>query len=144
MIENINEFLGSVARTELGKAARRSARTVWHAHLTAMQTTRQEAGKVFNAALQQGQKMGARGRDQAEGVVEDLAGAADERIADIEQAVQKGMNRVIERVGLPTARDVNALSRRVDALAAKVESRRRPKKKAARRAPRRAKTQRAA
>lgn len=136
MIENINGLLGTVARTDLGKAARRSARTIWHAHLSAMQTTRHEAGKMLDVALEQGQKFGARGRNRAENVVENLAGAADERLTTIEEAFQTGVSRVIHRIGLPTANDVNALSRRVDALAAKVGPRR--TKKPARRAARRA------
>lgn len=136
MIENINEFLGNVARTDLGKAARRSARTIWHAHLSAMQTTRHEAGKVLGVALDRSQKLRASGRNRAEAVVEDLAGAADERLATIEEALQKGVSQVIHRIGLPTAKDVNALSRRVDALAAKVGPRR--AKKPVRRTTRRA------
>jgi len=135
MIENINEFLGNMAHTDLGKAARRSARAVWNAHKSAFETTRHEAGKVFGVALEQGQKFTARGRNKAEGVVEDLAGAADDRLTTIEQAVQQGVSRVIHRIGLPTAKDVNALSRRVEALAARVDARRAPK---ARKAPRRA------
>jgi len=135
MIENINEFLGNMAHTDLGKAARRSARTVWNAHKSAFETTRHEAGKVLGVAFEQGQKFTARGRNKAEGVVEDLAGAADDRLTTIEQAVQQGVSRVIHRIGLPTAKDVNALSRRVEALAARVDARRAPK---ARKAPRRA------
>jgi hypothetical protein len=99
MIDNINEFLGNVARTELGRAARRSARTIWHAHLDAMQTTRHEAGKVLVLALEQGQKFGTRGRNRAEGVVENLAGAADERIATIEQALQSSSVSACRRPG---------------------------------------------
>ncbi|MGQ0384410.1 MAG: phasin family protein [Gammaproteobacteria bacterium] len=136
MIENLNEFLGTVARTDLGKAARRSARTIWNAHLSAFETTRNEAGKVLGAALEQGQKYGVRGRSTAEGVVENLAGVADERLSTLEQAFQQGVSRVIRRIGLPTAKDVNALSRRVDALTAKFVTR--TAKKSARRAPRRA------
>lgn len=136
MIENINEFLGNMAHTDLGKAARRSARTVWNAHKSAFETTRHEAGKVLGAALEQGQKFTVRGRSKAEGVVEDLAGAADERLSTIEQAVQQGVSRVIHRIGLPTAKDVNALSRRVEALAARVGTRK--PRKAPRRASRRA------
>jgi poly(hydroxyalkanoate) granule-associated protein len=136
MIENLNEFLGTVARTDLGKAARRSARTIWNAHLAALETTRHEAGKVFGAAMEQGQKYTVRGRNTAEGVVENLAGVADERLATLEQAFQQGVSRVIHRIGLPTAKDVNALSRRVDVLAARVEARaaRKPARRATRRA----------
>jgi poly(hydroxyalkanoate) granule-associated protein len=133
MIENINEFLGTVARTELGKTARRSARTIWNAHVNAFETTRDEAGKVLGAALEQGQKATLRGRSTAEGMVENLAGVADERFATIEEAFQQGVSRVIRRIGLPTAKDVHALTRRVDALAAKVEARaaKKPRRRAA-------------
>ncbi|MGE0467745.1 MAG: phasin family protein [Steroidobacteraceae bacterium] len=140
MIQNINEFLGTVAHTDLGKAARRSARTIWHAHRVAFETTRHEAGKVFGIALDQSQKLNqklnARSRNTMDNVVENLAGAADEQISTLEQALQQGMNRVIHRIGLPTAKDVNALSRRVDALSAKVKVR--SPKKATRRSSRRA------
>ena len=120
MIENVNQFLGAVARTDLGKAARRSARTVWNAHRTAFETTRQEAGKVLGLAIDEGQKLDARRRKSMNGVVENLAGAADQRLSTLEQAFQKKMTRAIRRIGLPTAGEVEALSRRVDALSARV------------------------
>jgi hypothetical protein len=60
MITNVNEFLGTVAETELAKAARRSARTIWHAHRAAFETTRVEAGKVISLAIGEGQKLAAR------------------------------------------------------------------------------------
>lgn len=128
MIENINGFLGNVARTNLGKAARRSAGTIWNAHLAAFETTRQEAGKVLEVAIRESRKISERSRGKADNVVENLAGAADDQLSAIEQAVQKGVSRVIHRIGLPTAKDVNALSRRVETLAEKVKVRARATK----------------
>ena len=136
MIENFNTFLGNVAKTDLGKAARRSARTIWNAHLAAFETTRHEAGKVFGVALDESQKISKRGRHVADSMVDNLAGVADEQLTTIEHSLQHGMSRVIRRIGLPTARDVNSLSRRVDALTARVEAR--AAKKSKRRATRRA------
>jgi len=49
---------------------------------------------------------------------------------------QHGVSRAIRRIGLPTAKDVTALSRRVDALAVKVKAR--AAKKPARRMAKRA------
>lgn len=129
MIQNINGFLGSVAQTNLGKAARRSAGTILNAHLDAFRTTRQEAGKVMGIAIKESQKIRERARSKADGVVENLAGAADDQLSAIEQ----GVSRVIRRIGLPTAKDVSALSRRIEALATQVEVRARKVKKAARR-----------
>lgn len=123
MIGNVNEFLGTVARSDLGKAARRSARTIWNAHRAAFETTREEAGKVFGLAVEQGQKLNERGRGTVERVVGNLAGEADERISSIEKAMQQRASRVIRRIGLPTADEVKALSRRVDALSAKARVR---------------------
>ena len=60
MIDNVSQFIDSVARTELGKAARRSAQTIWNAHRAAFVTTRHEAGKVLVLALDEGQKFIAR------------------------------------------------------------------------------------
>ena len=57
MIDNVNQFLGSVAESELARTARRSARTIWHAHLAALETTRVEAGKLITAAIGEGRKL---------------------------------------------------------------------------------------
>ena len=132
MIQNIDEFIGSVAQSHLGKAARRSAGTILNAHREAFETTRHEAGKVFDLAIKESQKFRARARTRADGVVEELAGAADDQLSAFEQVLQRRVSRVIERIGLPTAKDVNALARRIEVLAKKVEARSRAKKKAAR------------
>jgi polyhydroxyalkanoate synthesis regulator phasin len=104
-------------------------KTILNAHIAAFETTRQEAGKVIELAIKKSQKLRERARDQADGVVENLAGAADDQLTAFEQ----GMSRMIRRIGLPTAKDVNALTRRVEALATKVEARARNVKKAGRR-----------
>jgi hypothetical protein len=60
MIDNVNQFLGTVAGTELAKTARRSARTIWNAHRSAFETTRVEAGKVIGVAIDETQKFAVR------------------------------------------------------------------------------------
>ncbi len=104
-------------------------KTILNAHIAAFETTRQEAGKVIELAIKKSQKFSERARNQADGVVENLAGAADDQLSAFEQ----GVSRMIRRIGLPTAKDVNALTRRVEALATKVEARARNVKKAGRR-----------
>jgi polyhydroxyalkanoate synthesis regulator phasin len=104
-------------------------KTILNAHIAAFETTRHEAGKVIELALKRGQKFSERARNQADGMVENLAGVADEQLT----AFELGVSRAIRRIGLPTAKDVNALTRRVEALAKKVEARTRPVKKGGRR-----------
>lgn len=60
MLADVNQFLGTVAETELAKTARRSARTIWNAHCAAFETTRDEAGKVIRLAIDEGQKLARR------------------------------------------------------------------------------------
>mgnify|MGYP001224160595 FL=1 len=104
-------------------------KTILNAHVAAFETTRREAGKVIELAIRKSQKLRERARNQADGVVENLAGAADDQLTAFEQ----GVSRMIRRIGLPTAKDVNALTRRVEALATQVEARTRHVKKAGRR-----------
>ena len=111
-------------------------KNILNAHRKAFETTRHEAGKVLAFAIEQGQKLTSQGRVQADTVVENFAGAADEQLAAFELAFQHGVSRAIRRIGLPTAKDVTALSRRVDALAVKVKAR--ATKKPARRMAKRA------
>ncbi|MEX2150619.1 MAG: phasin family protein [Steroidobacteraceae bacterium] len=136
MVENFNNFLDSVTQSGLGKAARKSARTIWNAQRAAFETTRHEAGKVLGVAIDESQRLSTRVLDHREDMIENLAGVADEQLTTIEHSLQQGMSRVIRRIGLPTAKDVNSLSRRVDALTARVNSRTalKPKRRATRRA----------
>ena len=60
MIENVNQFLGSVAGSELARTARHAARTIWNAHLAALETTRVEAGKVITLAIGEGRRLARR------------------------------------------------------------------------------------
>jgi hypothetical protein len=60
MIDNVSQFLGTVAGTELAKAARRSARTIWNAHRAAFETTRVETGNVLTLAIGEGRKLAGR------------------------------------------------------------------------------------
>lgn len=62
MIANVNQFLGTVTESELARTARHSARTIFNAHLAALETTRVEAGKLFAVAIGEGKKLARRAR----------------------------------------------------------------------------------
>ncbi len=104
-------------------------KTILNAHIAAFETTRREAGKVLELAIKNSRKFRERAMNRTDGVVENLAGVADDQLTALEQ----GVSRMIHRIGLPTAKDVNALTRRVEALAMKVEARARHTKKSSRR-----------
>ena len=143
MIENVNTMINEIKASELGKATRKSAQVIWKANMSAWTTTRDELGKVVEAAIKESNKLTRRSRVRTEEVVENLSDVANERVSEVEKRFQKGVNKVIHDIGLPTADEVEKLSRKVDRLSKEVQAkgaakRRTPRKKVARRATRRA------
>ncbi len=141
MIENVNTFINGLKTSEVGKATRRSAQVIYKANMVAWNTTRDEIGKVFGVVVKEGEKFTRKSRSTAEGVVENVADAATDRVQTVEKAFQKRVNKVIHEIGLPTADEVDRLSRRVTQLSKKVEAktaararRKAPAKRSARRA----------
>jgi len=144
MIENVNAVINEIKGSEFGKATRKSAQVIWKANMNAFTTTRDELGKVVGLALKASEKLSRRSRARTEEVVESLSDVANERVTEVEKRFQKGVNKVIHDIGLPTADEVEKLSRKVDRLSKEVQlkgaaKRRTPRKKAvAKRATRRA------
>jgi polyhydroxyalkanoate synthesis regulator phasin len=58
-------------------------------------------------------------------------------VNEVNERFQEGMNRVIHGIGLPTADEVEKLSRKVDRLSREVKVKAKTKTAAKRRAPRR-------
>ena len=143
MIDNMNAMINEIKGSELGKTARKSAQVIWKANIGAWNTTRTELGKVVNVAIKESEKLTRRSRARTEEVVDTLSDVANERVAKAEKTLQKGVNKVIHDIGLPTSYEVQKLSRKVDRLSKEVEAksapkRRVPRKKAAKRTTRRA------
>lgn len=142
MIENVNTFISGLKSSEVGKATRRSAQVILKANIAAWTTTRDEIGKVVGVVVREGEKLTRKSRATAEDVVESVAEVAADRVETAEKALHKRVNKVIHNIGLPTADEVDRLSRRVELLSKKVEARTaargkrtgRPAKRATRRA----------
>jgi polyhydroxyalkanoate synthesis regulator phasin len=132
MIDNI---ISELKTSELGKATRKSAQVILKANMNAWTTTRTEVGKVVQLALRQSRQIGRKSRNATEEAVENLSDAANERVARVERRFQDGVNKVIHEIGLPTAAEVDKLSKKVNRLSKEVETkaaakRRTPRKKA--------------
>ena len=131
MIDNVNAVINEIKASEVGKATRKSAQVIWKANMNAWTTTRDELNKVVTLAFKQGEKFTRRSRARTEEVVENLSDAANERVEKVEKRFQKGVNKVIHDIGLPTADEVEKLSRKVDRLSKEVQSKSAPKRRAA-------------
>ena len=131
MIDNVNAVINEIKTSEFGKATRKSAQAIWKANMNAWTTTRNELNKVVTLAFKQGGKFTRRSRASAEEAVENLSDAANERVEKVEKRFQQGMNKVIHDIGLPTADEVEKLSRKVDRLSKEVQAKSTPKRRAA-------------
>lgn len=123
--------LGSLQGGALAAAVKDSAHQIWLAGLGAFSKAQAERGKVFEALVDEGRQLQQRTQGVAEDKINEVSGrmsAVADRVgaragrnwdkleAIFEQRTAKAMNKL----GVPTARDVEALARRVDALAAAV------------------------
>lgn len=133
MIDNVNAMINEIKASEFGKATRKSAHAIWKANLNALTTTRDELNKVVTLAIRESGKFTRRSRARTESVVENLSDAANERAARVERRFQQGVNKVIHDIGLPTAGEVEKLSRKVERLSKEVETRTTAKRRAPRR-----------
>ncbi len=144
MIDNVNTFINELKTSEFGKATRKSAQVIWKANMNAFETTRDEIGKVVNLAVRESSKLTRKSRARTEKVVGGLQDVAEERVGEMEQRFQKGMTKVIHDIGLPTADEVEKLSRRVDRLQKEVKATATKPVRRAKRATKRATKRRAA
>ncbi len=115
-----------------------SARDIWLAGLGAFSFAQQESGKLieqgnklFEKLVSEGSKLEKKTRNLAEDAVGDIRGGMESRVDSVrQQAVdnwdklenifEDRVARVLGRLGVPTADDVNKLSARVQKLSRQV------------------------
>ncbi len=115
-----------------------SARDIWLAGLGAFSFAQQEGGKLieqgnklFEKLVSEGTKLEKKTRDLAEDAVGDIKGGVGSRVDSVRQQAADNWDklenifedrvaRVLGRLGVPTADDVNKLSARVQKLSRQV------------------------
>lgn len=117
--------------SQLASSVKESAHHIWLAGMGAFSKAQEEGGKVFEALVKEGLSLQKKTQGIAEekinevtgrmsamaGTVSAKAGQNWDKLESIfEQRTAKAMNKL----GVPTAKDVDALAKRVDALAAAV------------------------
>lgn len=124
--------------TKLAAPVVESARDIWLAGLGAFSFAQQESGKLieqgnklFERLVSEGNKLEKKTRDIAGGAVGDLKGGVGTRVDSVRQQAADNWDklenifedrvaRVLGRLGVPTADDVNKLSARVQKLSRQV------------------------
>lgn len=125
----------SAADNKLLQSVRESAQQIWQAGLGAFAKAQQEGTKVFEALVKEGEGLSKKTRAIAEGKIAEVTGtvskaatqfssraqaSATETWDKLEQVFEDRVARSLNRLGVPTQRDVQALSKRVEELTSKV------------------------
>jgi polyhydroxyalkanoate synthesis regulator phasin len=96
----------------LTRAVAQSGHEIWLAGLGAFSAARKEGSKLFDLLVQEGR---ARSRALTAGGVQISAQATDS-LGKLEKIFEERVAKTLKGIGVPTARDVSQLSRRVAQL----------------------------
>lgn len=126
----------------LSAAVRESAQQIWLAGLGAFAKAQEEGGKAFDVLVQEGLSLQRKTQAVAEERIAEASGRVNElaqeltskavgRLDKIESMVEERVSSALKRLGVPSAREVQALMEQVHALNAQVMGMARPSAKAA-------------
>lgn len=129
--------------SKLIQAVRESAQEIWQAGLGAFAKAQQEGSKVFDVLVKEGEGLSKKTRGMAEGKINEVTGnvnkvtgnvskaasqfsskaqaSATEAWDKLEQVFEDRVARALNRLGVPTQRDVQTLAKRVEDLNASVQ-----------------------
>ena len=110
-----------------------SARDIWLAGLGAFARTQEQGGKFYDGLVKEGEKFQQETRkgidekvveirDQVESSVKSARENASGRIVKLENLFDDRVARVLGRLGIPTAEDIQLLTRRVQQLSKEVKA----------------------
>jgi len=140
---------GGLLEGELAKSVKESAQQIWLAGMGAFAKAQEEGGKVFETLVKEGLSLQKRTQGLAEEKISEVTGKmtamadtvtakAGQNWDKLEAIFEARTAKAMAKLGVPTAKDVEALAKRVDALAATVAKLNKgavPAKKAAAKAP---------
>ena len=99
--------------TNLTRAVAQSGHEIWLAGLGAFSTARKEGNKLFDLLVQEGRT---RSRALSSGGVQQFRAQATDSFGKLEKMFEERLAKTLKGIGVPTARDVSQLSRRVAEL----------------------------
>ena len=142
---------------QLASSVKESAQQIWLAGMGAFAKAQEEGGKVFEALVKEGASLQKKTQGMAEEKISEVTGKmtamagsvtakAGQNWDKLESIFEQRTAKALGKLGVPTAKDVQSLTERVDQLAAAVARLTKgaaPAKKAAAKAPAKAPVKRA-
>jgi poly(hydroxyalkanoate) granule-associated protein len=100
---------------------RQPVEKIWLAGLGALALTEEEGTRLFKSLVKRGQGFEKDTRAMLGHAVETTKAAPGELVTRLESGVTETITGVLQRIGVPTQREINALTRRVEGLATTLE-----------------------
>lgn len=131
MVKKLKELAGEAQEKNLSKTIRDSAQQIWLAGLGAFGKAQEEGGKVFEALVKEGRSIESQTRKLAEAKLAqftqqvgksagEASGKATQTWDKLEQVFEDRVARALGKLGVPTNRDIQALTKRIEELNASV------------------------
>jgi poly(hydroxyalkanoate) granule-associated protein len=130
-------MMKKIAKKNGARVIRRSAHEIWLAGLGALTLAEEEGSKLFKVLVKRGAGMETKNRERLEKLIAKVkpmredAGVALQKVG---VGMDNSMAAVLHRLGVPTRREIQSLTKRVEELTKNLERKRaHPKKVAAHR-----------
>ncbi len=115
------------------KGVMESAQQIWLAGLGALSRTQQEGSKFFDTLVEEGSKVQEKtraytreqikqAREQAEPWIDEARRRTNDALGKLEKAFDERITRAVQRLGMPSRKDFDDLSARIDALLREVRA----------------------
>lgn len=123
--------VGGLLDSQLATSVKDSAQQIWLAGMGAFAKAQEEGGKVFDALVKEGTSLQRKTQGLAEDKISEVTGRmsamagsvtskAGQNWDKLEAIFEARTAKALNKLGVPTAKDVDALVKRVNALAAQV------------------------
>jgi poly(hydroxyalkanoate) granule-associated protein len=144
MVKKLKALAANAGDKQFAKTIRDSAQQIWLAGLGAFAKAQAEGSKVFDALVKEGQSIHSRTREAAGSRVSEMTSTLGKMATKatnqatgswdkLEQVFEDRVARALNRMGVPTNKDINNLAKRVEELTASVQKLTGAPKKAAKR-----------
>jgi poly(hydroxyalkanoate) granule-associated protein len=130
MVKKLKTLAAAGAKdSELAQTVRESAHQIWLAGLGAFAKTQEEGVKVFDALVKEGRAVEARTRKLAQSKVDEVTATVGRATKTatatwdkLEQVFEDRVARALQRLGVPTNKDIQSLAKRVEELTQSVHT----------------------
>ena len=114
----------AIEKTQNLPLLRESAHQIWLAGLGALSLVEDESGKFFKSLVKRGKVFEGEAKDRVDEIKAklDVKTAATDAIDRLGEGLDDNMTAMLHRLGLPTKKEIDGLSKRVDRLTKTLEA----------------------